>query len=593
MNRPERAQSEVIGAVLLLGLTITAIGVTAGIGSTALSDAQSSAEIERIEGAMTQVDAKASLVAHGGSPSQRVRLDPGRSTGVRVDGEAGLMRIEVETEDGTDTEEVRLGTVVYERGDDRVAYQGGGVWRSNGDGAWMVSPPEFHYRGDTLTLPLVTIDGDERLDDSAVVTSGADRPDGVFPSDSVSNPLLGGNVTITVESEYAEAWGRFFESRTEANVTQLSQNEVRVALRTETVHPAVSASVSAVGQSKLALGNVTSLYADSYDSSRGPYDPDDPGSEARLRTNGKFHLAADGGGPDSLEVRGDVEADSFNPSTNSNKWTRNTEITGELIRSDESVEPIPVSGAITEGITAIRGLELDETGDYRDDAEFDGTDHVIDEDTYVADDIEVSDGDTLRIENGATVHVGGGLNVSEGGRVVFDSGGGDIGILLEDDLSAQGDGAIDSVGGGTNSLYVDGGIDVQDRSSIGTDEDTRFDLYNTGEIDVSDEARIAADGDVARNLWLYSNAGEIEIEGDEGDGVEFAGVLYAPESNVELEDRMTFKGSFTSEHFGFDDADLSFHYDESLRGSRPFGGESVPVVSNLHVSAHRVTIESD
>jgi hypothetical protein len=56
---------------------------------------------------------------------------------------------------------------------------------------------------------------------------------------------------------------------------------------------------------------------------------------------------------------------------------------------------------------------------------------------------------------------------------------------------------------------------------------------------------------------------------------------------------MSFKGSFTSGSFSFNDADLDLHYDESLRTLQPFEGESVPVVSHLHVSKHEVTIESD
>lgn len=593
MDSRDRAQSEVIGTVLLIGLTITAVGVTVAIGSAALDDAQTSADVQRVEGAMTQVDSKASLVAHGGSTSQRVRLDPGSTASARIDGDAGRMRIEVETEDGdVEVRTVTLGAVVYERGDDRVAYQGGGVWRANEGGSWMVSPPEFHYRGDTLTLPLVTIDGEDgRFRDSAVVTRNASRPDRLFPNGDVSNPLLGGNVTVTVESEYAQAWGRFFESRTEANVTRLADDEVEVRLRTVTTHPTLDASVSAVGQSTLDTGGIDTLYADSYDSRSGPY-PGRPGASdgAVVQTDDEFRLTAGGGGnTESIEIRGDLVAESYNiPPGQSDKLN----VTGER-RIGGSLDDIgPVSGEIAAQMNRIRGLSLDDA-----DPTLDGsTDDTIRGNAYIGDDLEVSDGSTLRIEGtdgGTTVHVQGGLDVGENGRVVIDSADGDVEVLLEDDLSLQTDGAIDSVGGGRNGLYVDGGIDVQDTASIETDEDTLFELYNTDEIDLSDEARIAADGDAAPNLWLYSTAGEIEVEGDEGDGVAFSGVLYAPASDVELEDRMTLNGSFTSASFGFDDADLELHYDEALRGYQPFGGSSVPVVSHLHVSRHRVVIESD
>ncbi|PHQ37853.1 hypothetical protein DJ69_15095 [Halorubrum persicum] len=567
MNSPERAQSEVIGAVLLLGLTITAVGITAGIGANALADAQASADIERIEGSMTQVDSKASLVAHGGSTSQRVRLDPGRSADVRADGDAGVMRIEVEAETetgGTETvtKNVTLGVVVYERGDDRVAYQGGGVWRSNGEGSWMISPPEFHYRGDTLTLPLVTVDGDGLLDDSAVVTGG--HPVGLFPSENVSNPLLGGNVTITVESEYAEGWGRFFETRTRANVTQLSPTEVQVALRTRTVHPAVSASASAIGAPRLEFGGINTLYADSYDSADGPYPGKGSASDnAVIQAASDFHLTAGGGGnTESIEIRGDLVAESYKiPNGQSDKLT----VTGERRVGSDLGGVTPVSGAITARMNEAR----DATGSGESGFDLDnGSTVVIDTSTTFTGDVTVSDG-TLQIEDGATV-------------------------LVEGDLTVQGSGAIRSTDGAAagnpNELLVDGTISVDD-APITTD--TRFELYNTDTINVTGQARLAADGGVARNLWVYSSADDIAIDGEGDHGVAFTGVLYAPESSVTLTDAMTFNGSFTSGSFGFNDADLDLHYDESLRNLQPFEGEAVPVVSHLHVSKHQVKVESE
>ncbi|WP_435093672.1 DUF7289 family protein [Halorubrum sp. N11] len=601
MNTPDRAQSEVIGVVLLLGLTITAVGITVGVGSTALGDVQSSADVQRIEGVMTQVDSKTSLVAHGGSTSQRVRLDPGQRADVRVDDDAGVMRIEVEAENATgDLETMRrnvtLGAIVYERGDDRVAYQGGGVWRSNGDGSWMVSPPEFHYRGDTLTLPLVTIDGaNGRLGDAAVVTGTSTHPEGLFPSENTSNPLLGGNVTITVESEYAEAWGRFFESRTAANVTQLSPTEVRVALRTKTIHPTLSASVSAVGKSRIDMGGIKTLYADSYDSADGPYNASDANDGATVQTTGEFRLTAGGGGnTKSVEIRGDVVAESYNIAPGQeDKLT----ITGDN-RTDDSLESAdPISGAITERMNRVRDQNL-ESNTVSGFNLNDGSVKNIDNDTYVNGDISVSNGSTLQFTDGATVHVNGKLDASGDGSVEFigDNDTGttdDIAVLVESSFSMQDQSTLHAKGGNRNRLFVDGAVSVRGDSAITTAVTTRFELYNTGNVNVEDQAQITADDDVAGNMWLYSSGDEIFFEGDQGTGIEFTGVMFTPTSDVELHDEMRFKGSFTSGSFEFETADLSLHYDESLADLQPFEGVSVPVVSHLHVSRHRVTVESD
>lgn len=600
MKRPDRAQSEVIGVVLLLGLTVTAVGVTVALGSTAVSDVQSSADVQRIEGAMTQVDSKASLVAHGGSTSQRVRLDPSRNAGVRVDDEAGVMRIEVEAENGTGdvetvTRNVTLGAIVYERDDERVAYQGGGVWRSNGDGSWMVSPPEFHYRGDTLTLPLVTIDGaDGRLGDAAVITGRSKHPEGLFPAENISNPLLGGNVTVTVESEYAQAWGQFFETRTQGNVTQLSPTEVQVALRTETIHPTLSASVSAVGQSRLEFGGINTLYADSYDSADGSYPGKGSASDnAVIQTTSDFHLTSKGGGKtESIEVRGDLIAESFKIPKGQAK--KKLTVTGET-RVDDSLENAdPVAGAISERITRVRDQNLQSGGTFTAGfAHDDGSVRIIDQDTYVDGDITVSDGSTLRVEDEATVQIAGNLDVSEDGRVEFESDDGDLAALVEGDVSMRDQATLRARGGNHGELFVDGAIEIRDDASITAASDTRFELYNTGDVDVTDRARIAADGDVAGNLWLYSSGENIRFQGAPSDGIDFAGVMYAPTSDVTLENEMTFKGSFTSGSFEFSDADLTLHYDEALATLQPFDGDSVPVVSHLHISRHRVTVEGD
>ena len=85
MKVGERAQSEVLGTVLLLGLTIVVVSSTVALGSVALADSQQTADLQRVEGAMTQLDSKASLVAHGGSPSQRLQMDVGHTAYFLVD----------------------------------------------------------------------------------------------------------------------------------------------------------------------------------------------------------------------------------------------------------------------------------------------------------------------------------------------------------------------------------------------------------------------------------------------------------------------------------------------------------------------------
>ncbi|WP_096392996.1 hypothetical protein [Halorubrum trapanicum] len=594
----ERAQSEVLGTVLLLGLTVAVVGITVALGGAALDDAQRTADLQRVEGAMTQVDSKASLVAHGGSPSQRLQLDPGRNADLRVDEGAGSMRIEVETENGTYTNETTLGAIIYERGDDVIAYQGGGVWRANANGARMVSPPEFHYRGDTLTLPLVTVAGEGDLSDSVTISESGGRPEELFASENISNPLLGGNVTITVESEYAEAWGRFFESRTEANVTQLSSDEVQVEIRTKTVHPTLTTSASSVGSSSIAAGGIRRLEADSYDSGTDsdprPYGPDTADDNAVVRTNGGFGRGEGGiGRLEEIRIRGDLlmGADDFPPG----QFEKKVYVSGETRTNVDFPGLNPVSGAIRQQIDELRDREPErETGSFA----FDGGTERVDEDTEFTGDLVVSGGNTLIVESGTTLTVDGDLDVEDGGSIEFDARSDEIDVLVDGGMFVDETGRVQAEGGNPVNLHVRGPVTVRGdgtdsgTASISTAEDTRFELFTLGRVTLDDGANVSADGDRTENLWLYAGEDAIDVNGNNG-RVRFTGVLYAPESAMTLDGSMTFTGSVTANEFEFNEARLKLHYDEALRDNQPFDGRSVPVVSHLHVSTHNVVVESD
>ena len=594
----ERAQSEVLGTVLLLGLTVAVVGTTVALGATALDDSQRTADLQRVEGAMTQVDSKASLVAHGGSPSQRVSMEVGRGAGFRVDEGAGTMRIEVETENGTYTNETTLGAIIYERGGDEIAYQGGGVWRANADGARMVSPPEFHYRGDTLTLPLVTVAGEGDLSDSVTISESDGGPTGLFASEDVSNPLLGGNVTITVESEYAEAWGRFFESRTEANVTQLSSDEVQVEIRTKTVHPTLTTSASAVGSSSIAAGGIRRLEADSYDSGSDSdprrYSPDIADDNAVVRTNGGFGNGGGGiGRLEEIRIRGDLlmGADDFPPG----QFKKKVHVSGETRTNVDFPGLNPVSGAIRQRIDELRDREPErETGSFA----FDGGTEKVDEDTEFTGDLVVSDENTLIVESGTTLKIDGDLDVEDDGSIEFDAGSDDIDVLVDGRMVVDGTDKVRAKGGNPVNLHVSGPVTVRGDgtaggpASISTENNTRLELFTLGRVTLDDGANVSADGDRTENLWLYSGEDPIDVNGNNG-RVNFTGVLYAPESTMTLNGSMTFTGSFTANEFEFNEARLNLHYDEALRDNQPFDGRSVPVVSHLHVSTHDVVVESD
>jgi flagellin-like protein len=225
-----RAQSEVLAVVLLLGLTVVGTGAVVVFGADAVRDTTQSTDVGRAEHAMTQLDSKTSLVAHGSSEIQRVDVGGNGQGSVRVDEDAGWMRVRIinESTGNVETQVMNetMGAIVYERGGTTLAYQGGGVWRGDRSGSTVVSPPAFHYRGQTLTLPLILVGG-TAASTNAITMAQQAPPAGRYPNATAGlrNPLLSGKVNVTVGSSHYRAWGRFFEDRTQGSVAYDHANE--------------------------------------------------------------------------------------------------------------------------------------------------------------------------------------------------------------------------------------------------------------------------------------------------------------------------------------------------------------------------------
>ncbi|MEF8882633.1 MAG: hypothetical protein V5A34_08945 [Halapricum sp.] len=222
----ERGQSEVLGFILVFALIVVSTGIVVTLGGGSITDAQNNIDADRAETSLAQLDSQAALVALGSSDVQQVELPSIDGTGYQVEEDAGWMNISFKnTTSGkiTTIHNATLGAVVYDgAGQTKVAYQGGGVWRKGvGEGSVMIAPPEFHYRSATLTLPLVTVRGSDTIDSRATITQT--NTTRLFPNSTLDsdfkNPLESGKVNVTVQSEYYQAWGRYFKQRTDGDVT--------------------------------------------------------------------------------------------------------------------------------------------------------------------------------------------------------------------------------------------------------------------------------------------------------------------------------------------------------------------------------------
>jgi len=233
-----RAQSEVIGLVILFGLSVTAIGIVLAFGQPAISDASAGAQFDRMENEFSLLDSSMSTSVLGASEGQTVSLNvEGGSLASNPD--ASWMSVEYENATGFNSElaNVTMGNVKYTQGDRTIAYEGGGVWKSeeSGDFTEMVSTPEFHYKGSTLTLPAYNITGSKGFSGggNSLSMASVGDPKLEFPDKDLDNPLEEGNVTITVKSEYYRGWEEYFRSRTTGAVKEVDEEEQKVVFSLE------------------------------------------------------------------------------------------------------------------------------------------------------------------------------------------------------------------------------------------------------------------------------------------------------------------------------------------------------------------------
>ncbi|MCL7418507.1 MAG: hypothetical protein M8354_11805, partial [Halalkalicoccus sp.] len=213
----DRGQSEVIGVVLLLSVTVIGVTVMGATGAAVLGDAQSDSRVAQTQNSMAQLSSKAGLVALGESESQSFDLGGIDEGSVEVREGAGRVTLRL---DGEEIYSEQYGAVVATIGGSEVAYQGGGVWKKEGDRSVMVSPPEYHYQQRTLTFPIVRVNGTDRATGSVQGQLSKDESRSVYPNrtENRTNPLEGGNLTVEIRSEYYQGWYDFFDERTEGTV---------------------------------------------------------------------------------------------------------------------------------------------------------------------------------------------------------------------------------------------------------------------------------------------------------------------------------------------------------------------------------------
>lgn len=563
-DREDRGQSAVLGMALLFGITAAGVTLVVMFGGGALSQSQGAVSANTAEHAMMEFDSRASLVAHGDSQTKRAQFSSGTKSSVGVRSDAGWINVTVYNETTgelkTRVMNATLGAVVAEQGGTTIAYQGGGVWQASDGGSTVVSPPELHYRGTTLTMPLVTVRGDNALTDRVKI-SGDGAPVPKYPNVSAgrTNPLREGQVNVTIHSEYYRAWGAFFHQRFDADVNYDHDDRlarIRLLVPEESTNTVDTALSSAAPDGDLVLsgsGNYPA-YTDSYNSSKGNYTATKSGN-GTISTSGNVEVSGNARVNGSIKSGGTVSLSGTSKVHDYVYWTTGFSASG---------------GAEYEGEEHISGVS--------------GKSPITTKVRNKVDEVKASNdnGGTTAIENARLDYDGGDSLTLSDGTYYLEK------IDLDDkDLTIETNGQ-EVVIGVENSLKLDNGANITVKGT------GVVRLYAKGDLGIKKDSSVHVPGERSERFWFYgTEESELTIEGSNSQTTRFVGVIYAPSEGGNADLSVKHAQIYGSIVAGGMDVGTggAIHYDQALRTAEPFPDSSdIPKVTYLHVSVNRVNV---
>lgn len=604
-----RAQTVAIGVVLVFGLVIASSSVVIVFGSSALDRTEEGLSIQRAEKTLSQLDSQAALVALGSSDTQSVNLPRRTSSQFSIEdgGKITITTTNLTTYTKSEILSQNLGSLIYEEGDTRLAYQGGGVWRQKigEERSVMISPPEFHFRNGTLTLPVIAVNGDKSISQRAGITFNGS--DSVVPkrSGGLRNPLRNTAVNVTVDSQYYRAWGQYFEERTDGQVNYDDSNqrvilELRSPIGQQQITSA-TASLSAGGEF-IIQGNAKSgcsndgdnlngdneMYSNSYNSSlSGDYC--DQASNDSLGHQGDIVYGEDvdiSFGSGGSWIHGDVVSGE-NVTVSGSSGSGQVSVYGNINYTSECNPSVADCEARVEktdaGVHNITGIrKASQINGYventLDDVKSDNDNSMAaisgDQLVYNGSGVATLDGGRYYLQN---------IDIPEGDKLRLNTTSTDVVVAVEENISIRDRAKIEVIGDGIARVYL------ANHTTSGADA-----------LEMDKEAEITNAGDDATQFRLY---GKDSMSARIGDGsnsdgpARFVGVIYAPPGSVgsgtiHFKKGELFGGLITSTTI-IDNAGGAFHYDEALATEQIIDpGAGVIKVTYLHVSVNRINIRN-
>ncbi len=224
------AEAELVGEIIILGITLTGISMIALYGVPTILGLQDMSNLRNAEQTFAVFDSRASRTVLGSSPIQITDISLGGGTLTVVPNSTNsLSYIAIRDKNNTFNFTVPMGKVEYQLGSRIVAFEGGGVWSEYPSGTILLSRPEFNYNGWTLTLPVFNISGNASMGGkgTAIVSIMKNPPLVVFPNTSRpgwinrTNPVnytVVGTVFVNITSDFYDAWANYIGTVSSVNV---------------------------------------------------------------------------------------------------------------------------------------------------------------------------------------------------------------------------------------------------------------------------------------------------------------------------------------------------------------------------------------
>jgi len=211
--KSESAVSEVIGFILIFSIVMLAISAIYAVGYPTIQSSKENAQFRNMEQSFMVLQSNINTVAFDQAPVRTLKTSLGGGS-LTVNSSKGHIKVE-DSSTGTTWYDDTIGAIEYEKNGRSIAYEGGGVWKKYPAGsAIKVSEPRISVQevdgNRTVSVSIMNVSGDLSSVGGGGTASVTVRSIPSTYSLNITSLSTGHTVNITVTSEYADAWERYF-----------------------------------------------------------------------------------------------------------------------------------------------------------------------------------------------------------------------------------------------------------------------------------------------------------------------------------------------------------------------------------------------